>query len=184
MQICPAVLRSQPPLCRLVRILAPNRVRSAVLPQRLAGIKGPSFLKGRQRTLCDHLLCPFYHCSSLKRQGAICPHTKERSLLSYHPNTRQKYLYISRLFLVCRLRLRMCASFRGMSATMANIFTCPVTPGNVKIYQTGDTKPLLRRLTVVFYFASERPVLSFYLGFAVALKVLSFCFAIVTLYHH
>lgn len=57
---------------------------------------------------------------------------------------------------------------------MANIFTCPVTPGNIKIFQTGETKPLLRGLAVVFHFASERPVLSFYLGFAVALKVFSF----------
>lgn len=93
----------QPPLCRLVHVLSPNRV-SAVLPQSLAGIKGPSFLKGKQLSLCDHLLSPFFLCSSLRRQGAIC-----LCPLSSHPNflTRQKYLYISCLFLVCRHALRI-----------------------------------------------------------------------------
>lgn len=38
---------------------------------------------------------------------------------------------------------------------MANIFTCPVTLGNVKLLQTGETKLLFRRPTGEFHFASE-----------------------------
>lgn len=80
--VCRSVL---PPLGRLSRVLSPNRASSAVLPQSLAGIKGPSFLKGKQRSLCDHLLSPFFLCSSLRRQGAICPWTKERCPSSSRP---------------------------------------------------------------------------------------------------
>lgn len=90
---------SPPPRCRSIS----TEHSSAVLPQNPTGIKETSFLKGKQHSLCDHLLCPFFLHSSLKRQGAICRWTKARCSTSSHPDNlrRQTHLYISRLLLVC-----------------------------------------------------------------------------------
>lgn len=147
-----------------------------MLPQRLAEIKGPSFLKGRQRSLCDHLLCPFFHCSSLKRQGAICPHTKERSLSSSQPNNPNQAeisIYKSSLPRLSPRTTHVCIFLRNVSHN-GKYLHLPCHSGKRQDFPDRREKPLLRRLAVVFYFDSERPALSFYLGFAVALKVFSF----------
>lgn len=77
--------------------------------------KRAKFPERKAASLCEHLLSPFFLCSSLRRQGAICPWTKELPPSFPHPNslTRQKCLYISRLFLVCRHAL--CIISRNVS---------------------------------------------------------------------
>lgn len=66
----------------------------------------------------------------------------------------QAEISIFKLSLPC-LSPRALPSFGGMSATVANIFTCSVTLGNAELVQAGETKPSSKGPQQRFYFASK-----------------------------
>lgn len=163
----------------------PNRVRSAVLPQRLAGIKGPSFLKGRQRPLCYHLLCPFYNCSSLKRQGAICPRTKERCHSSSHPHRPHEAeisIYKSSLPRLSPRTTHVCI-FSGDISHNGKYPHLPCHSGKHQALSDGRDKAAAQKAhsSVLLCLSGRR--FHFISASQLPLRPLALCFTIVTLYH-
>nr|ABF22392.1 chimerin 2 [Takifugu rubripes] len=119
--------------------------------------------------------CAVWSVSSRPTESHLPSHKRAQPLVlpPQQPHQAEISIYKSSLPRLSPQTTHVCIFSRNVSHN-GKYLHLPCHSGKRQDFPDGREKPLLRGLAVVFYFASKRPALSFYLGFAVALKVFSF----------